>query len=84
MLSNYLLSGFDRRIHDNLLPEYYGRYVDDIILVVRFNPEDALKLESPSELLWRELKKAGFNVKFSEQDAQPTNTLVMCLPNSKL
>lgn len=40
VISNFILSEFDRRIHDVLLPEYYGRYVDDIILVVRANLDD--------------------------------------------
>lgn len=34
-LANYHLADFDRKVWDNLNPEYYGRYVDDMIFVIR-------------------------------------------------
>ena len=33
ILSNWVLSGFDRAICDEINPVYYGRYVDDILIV---------------------------------------------------
>ncbi len=33
VLANAVMRGFDKKIEDNLAPTYYGRYVDDILLV---------------------------------------------------
>ena len=33
ILSNWVLSGFDRAVCDEINPVYYGRYVDDILIV---------------------------------------------------
>ena len=37
VIANVLLCEFDRLVVDNLIPIYYGRYVDDIFLVIRDN-----------------------------------------------
>lgn len=37
VLANWYLAGFDREILEKVRPDYYGRYVDDIIMVFR-NP----------------------------------------------
>lgn len=46
VLSNVLLVGLDRDIEEGLTPIYYGRYVDDIFLVIK----DPLTLKSTDEL----------------------------------
>ncbi|WP_442264831.1 RNA-directed DNA polymerase [Tenacibaculum sp. ZS6-P6] len=38
ILSNFYLIDLDKRIENNIKPEYYGRYVDDILLVIS-NPQ---------------------------------------------
>ena len=61
ILANYLLSDFDKAIHDKVLPVYYGRYVDDIILVVRCNPDECQGLK-PLKMLQTELEKSGLTI----------------------
>lgn len=39
LIANVALSEFDRRVQNSLNPEYYGRYVDDIFIVVEAPPE---------------------------------------------
>jgi hypothetical protein len=46
VLSNALLVGLDREIEEQLIPVYYGRYVDDIFIVLR----DPKNLRNSSEL----------------------------------
>ncbi|MCW2106029.1 UNVERIFIED_ORG: hypothetical protein M2402_003201 [Rahnella aquatilis] len=46
ILSNVLLLGLDRDIEQGLTPIYYGRYVDDIFLVIK----DPLNLKSSEDL----------------------------------
>ncbi|WP_205955563.1 reverse transcriptase domain-containing protein [Pantoea stewartii] len=46
VLSNVLLSGLDKDIEQGLTPVYYGRYVDDIFLVIR----DPLNLKNTEDL----------------------------------
>jgi len=47
ILSNYYLKDFDTIIKDKLKPEFYGRYVDDI-LIVKSNP--IIQLESTDKV----------------------------------
>lgn len=46
LLANWYLRDFDRAVKTLLRPTYYGRYVDDILLVVPF-PEDPSKEGPP-------------------------------------
>lgn len=46
VLANWYLAGFDREILEEARPDYYGRYVDDIIMVFR-NPGKDHGTESP-------------------------------------
>lgn len=34
VIANWYLKGFDREVLDNVRPAYYGRYVDDILMVI--------------------------------------------------
>ena len=34
-IANLYLADFDRRVHEELNPDYYGRYVDDILIVLK-------------------------------------------------
>lgn len=46
IIANWYLRDFDEKILENILPEYYGRYVDDILLVFKTPP---LNEENPIE-----------------------------------
>ena len=47
ILGNWLLCDFDNNIADNVRPSYYGRYVDDVIMVFE-KPKICLLYTSPS------------------------------------
>lgn len=42
ILANWLLVKFDRAVHERIKPIYYGRYVDDIIIVNKIEKNTAL------------------------------------------
>ena len=44
ILGNWLLCDFDNHIVDHIRPSYYGRYVDDVIMVIE---EPKISVESP-------------------------------------
>lgn len=52
LIGNLALLEFDRAIEEDIKPLYYGRYVDDILLVVR----DECKINKPEDL-WHWLSK---------------------------
>lgn len=58
VLGNWYLKGFDEQVNEELSPAYYGRYVDDILIVMksRKKPE---KIEDFIEKLNIGLKKEG-------------------------
>ncbi|MBI5633901.1 MAG: RNA-directed DNA polymerase [Nitrospirae bacterium] len=59
LLANWYLLDFDKAVKKLLRPAYYGRYVDDILLVVPA-PEDLSDEESPvATFIDRVLVKAG-------------------------
>lgn len=68
ILANYFLSDFDCLILD-ISPEYYGRYVDDIILVLR-DRSSKVRTSNPMRKLIRE--KLGFileeDLRYDEKD----------------
>ncbi len=45
ILANWYLNSFDENVIENLNPAYYGRYVDDILIVIR-NPKINYDLDS--------------------------------------
>lgn len=47
LLANWYLCRFDRRVKKKLRPAYYGRYVDDILLVLPTTEEPARLTEDP-------------------------------------
>lgn len=55
IITNVLLYEFDERILDALAPVYYGRYVDDVFLVIR----DAGRIRSDQELWHFIRQRAG-------------------------
>ncbi len=57
IITNVLLYEFDERILDALAPVYYGRYVDDIFLVIR----DAGRICSVEEL-WHFIKQRASDI----------------------
>jgi len=46
ILSNYYLINLDKQVENEIKPEYYGRYVDDILLVIS-NPQISKKDTDP-------------------------------------
>jgi hypothetical protein len=47
VLANWYLHDFDRMVLKKIRPAYYGRYVDDILLVVPLSSNPALDSENP-------------------------------------
>ena len=46
LLANWCLRDFDKAVKNIIRPAYYGRYVDDILLVIQYS-DDTLEEESP-------------------------------------
>lgn len=63
LMANVLLGPWDRYVEDNVRPEFYGRYVDDMIIVVRGN-----KRIRDAKTAVRCLRKSLGNVLASEED----------------
>lgn len=61
IITNVLLYEFDERILDALAPVYYGRYVDDIFLVIR----DSGRVRSTAEL-WEFIRQRAGDI-FAEE-----------------
>ncbi len=57
IITNVLLYEFDERILDALAPVYYGRYVDDVFLVIR----DSGRIRSTTEL-WDFIRQRAGNI----------------------
>ena len=53
VISNWYLSEFDKAVKEKINPQYYGRYVDDILLVFSVNENVANEREILSSLLSR-------------------------------
>lgn len=56
VLANYCLKDFDDNVIKKLKPHYYGRYVDDIVFVIK-NPNCPEKTKSAKELIFSELSQ---------------------------
>lgn len=54
VLANFHLARFDAEVTDKVTPRYYGRYVDDILLVIA-----AKKIDEKADLLKKYLVKSG-------------------------
>lgn len=65
IITNVLLFDFDERILDALAPVYYGRYVDDIFLVIR----DSGKLTGTPEL-WDYIRSRADIFQGDDQDGE--------------
>ena len=55
VLANWYLQGFDAAVLKNVRPAYYGRYVDDILLVVPLPNDPTLDSDDPVAGFIREL-----------------------------
>lgn len=69
-LANHYLTDFDRLIEEEINPEYYGRYVDDIVLVLN-KPKPSYKLQ-PKKL---EKLISYFEHEINVEDDTPESTL---------
>lgn len=67
IITNVLLCEFDERILDALAPVYYGRYVDDIFLVIR----DVGRIRSEKEL-WHFIRQRAGDIFFESQALDET------------
>ncbi|MER9296719.1 hypothetical protein NKI38_09500 [Mesorhizobium sp. M0621] len=61
IITNVLLYAFDERILDALAPVYYGRYVDDVFLVIR----DSGRIRSTNEL-WEFIRQRAGDIFLQE------------------
>lgn len=59
LLANWYLRGFDRDIISKLRPAYYGRYVDDILIVVTASENPSKDINPVASFMDRVLVKAG-------------------------
>jgi len=62
IITNVLLSAFDERILDALAPVYYGRYVDDVFLVIR----DSGRIRSTTAL-WEFIRQRAGDIFLEEE-----------------
>lgn len=51
IIANWELSLLDKKIKNNLRPLYYGRYVDDILIVINNPNSELLHSSSPNEII---------------------------------
>lgn len=70
VISNVLLAFLDRQIERQLSPIYYGRYVDDLFLVIRDNED----IRSPNDL-WNFIAQ-----RVSAFGREPSGNVVLTLP----
>ena len=63
VIANYVLDSFDRTIIENMSPLFYGRYVDDILLVV----ENTSQIDSKIKF-WNYFKQNVKSLRLSEED----------------
>lgn len=55
VIANWLLSDFDKAIKDKTAPVYYGRYVDDIFIVIsNVKPPKEIESDNPESLTYEE------------------------------
>ena len=70
VLREIYLYAFDGNIVNSLSPEYYGRYVDDILIVVKMEENIELQREKVIEQLFVKtglvIKSGGFDLKFKD------------------
>lgn len=65
MLANFYLAPLDERIEEKIKPKFYGRYVDDLLLVIS-NPEDT---DNPAAFVRKHLVENGVLVEEGNQYA---------------
>ncbi len=76
VLANWLLTPFDRAVREKLQPAYYGRYVDDILIVTQTPPDVVVNI-GVEEILKNLLLKR--NLLRPSEDK--TEYILCCLPN---
>ena len=69
LIANLALSEFDRGIEEQVVPLYYGRYVDDILLVMENGP-DVSSLDDLWNWLLVRLEKYGLSKESSKDSIQ--------------
>lgn len=81
VIANALLAGFDAMIQRELAPLYYGRYVDDVLLVL-----DNQRGMVTDEDVWRYISERSHGmVEVGEEDGDPAYSVHLPYsPNSKL
>jgi len=83
VLANYYLKDFDKRITDKFKPAYYGRYVDDILIVItdpnpEYNKDEVLKeLKFSFEELKETAKKNNADISFREDQLTKTEQFIL-------
>lgn len=68
LIGNVILDGFDREVLEQVKPEYYGRYVDDISIVLEGHNE----LNSPASL-WEWLGRRIKNLEIERKNKDSTD-----------
>ncbi|MDP3126386.1 MAG: RNA-directed DNA polymerase [Thiobacillus sp.] len=71
VIANTLLAGFDKMIRRELAPLYYGRYVDDVLLVL-----DNQRGMASDEEVWRHISERSKDmIKVSVEEGEPAYRL---------
>lgn len=79
IISNWNLQGFDKAILEEVHPFYYGRYVDDILIVLESHEKSDSFGKSPIE----ELSLENFlNKYFTPNNGNPLNYILEYYPNN--
>ncbi|MBI5680092.1 MAG: hypothetical protein HZC47_04270 [Methanobacterium sp.] len=79
IISNWNLQAFDQTIHDLVNPEYYGRYVDDVLIVFKSYPES----ESFSDENFNITKEEILEKYLTTNRPNPSHNILRCINNEK-
>ena len=80
IIANWNLNGFDKSILQKLHPFYYGRYVDDVLIVFGFHENS----HANSNLNFEELDSKDFLKKYFTLDEEdPSNAILKCFDEEK-
>lgn len=77
IIANWTMGKFDQQVNSTLRPLYYGRYVDDILIVLQSPPESA-SIDSSSAVNQLFIKN-GLLV-----ETEDSNYLIKCLPTLRI
>ncbi|MDR2967939.1 MAG: hypothetical protein LBU74_08340 [Methanobacteriaceae archaeon] len=80
IISNWNLIGLDQTILENIHPEYYGRYVDDILIVLPSHAKSSFHGEQSTNLPTSDI----INKYLTSDGSEPKNTIFKLIKNNNI